>query len=111
MEFSHAAGVCGKCTEGNRSSKRGRADVDAGDGPLIADLDKQWEGRPLADKQVKNVSTSTRVCFQVGSHSNPWYILCNVLGKEFYDTLEDMLQARVKDLLPRAAYDLTAAIS
>ena len=85
-------------------------------GALIVNNEKQWEGRPLADTKIKNVSPSTRVCFQVGSHSNPWYILCNVVNKEFYDTLEDMIQVRVKDLLPRAvnqvgAYDLKAAVS
>ena len=47
----------------------------------------------------------------MGSHSNPRYILRNVLEKEVYDTLEGMLQARVSDLLPRGANDLTAAAS
>ena len=80
-------------------------------GALIVNNEKQWEGRPLADTKIKNVSPSTRVCFQVGSHSNPWYILCNVVNKECYDTFEYMIQVRVKDLLPRAAYDLKAAVS
>ena len=32
-------------------------------GALIVNHKKQWEGRPLADKKIKNVSPSTRVCF------------------------------------------------
>ena len=74
-------------------------------GALIVNNEKQWEGRPLADTKIKNVSPPTKVCFQVGSHSNPWYILCNVVDKEDYETVEHMIQYKVHELLPRAAYD------
>ena len=61
-------------------------------GALIVSNEKQWEGRPLADKKIKSVALQTKVCFQVGSHSNPWYILCNVVDKEHDDTVEEMIQ-------------------
>ena len=74
-------------------------------GALIVNGDKQWEGRPVVDNKMKRVGLETKVCFQVGSHSNPWYILCNVVDKEDYDTVEHMIQYKVHELLPRAAYD------
>ena len=57
------------------------------------------------------VSTLKRVCFQVGPHNDPWYVLCDVLEKEEYDTLEGMLQVRVKDLLPKGPHEVPKAAS
>ena len=77
-------------------------------GQLIASSIKTWEGRPLLGRETR-ISTRNKVCFQVGSRNDPWYILCDVLHKEDYDTLEDMLKVRVKDLLPHGPYDVQQA--
>ena len=81
-------------------------------GALIVNGDKQWEGRPVVDNKMKRVGLETKVCFQVGSHSNPWYILCKVVDMEEYANVEQMVEYRVHELLPRADYrDLAEAVA
>ena len=81
-------------------------------GALIVKNEKQWEGRPFADTKIKNVALQTKVCFQVGSHNNPWYILCKVIDKEDFPSVERMIEYRVHELLPRAGYaDLAEAVA
>ena len=79
---------------------------------MIVSNEKQWEGRPVVDKKIKSVALQTKVCFQVGSHANPWYILRNVVDREDFDTVEQMIEYKVHQLLPRAGYgDLKDAVS
>ena len=81
-------------------------------GALIVSKEKQWEGRPVVDKKIQNVAVETKVCFQVGSHANPWYLLCNVVDAEDFDSVEQMIEYKVHQLLPRAGYgDLKDAVS
>ena len=71
-------------------------------GYQVAVGDKEWEGRPLAGR-ISRISTRGRVCFQVGSHRAPWYILCTVVDKHEYHTLEGMVSERGVELLPHVA--------
>ena len=77
-------------------------------GSLIASSIKMWEGRPLLGRMM-DISTLKRVCFQVGPRNDPWYVLCDALDKEEYETLEDMLQVRGKDLLPKGPHEVPQA--
>ena len=80
-------------------------------GALIVNKEKQWEGRPGVDKKIRSVVVETKVCFQVGAHNNPWYILCKVTDTEYFASLEHMIEYRVHELLPRAGYaDLAEAV-
>ena len=81
-------------------------------GALIVSNEKQWEGRPVVDKKIKSVALQAKVCFQVGSYANPWYTLCNVVEKEYFESVEQMIEHKVQQLLPMADYsDLTGAVS
>ena len=77
----------------------------SGNGVLVAACVKKWEGRPLVG-QIKKISTMKKICFQVGSHADPWYVLCQVTDKRDYATLEEMVRDLGKELLPDGPHDV-----
>ena len=82
----------------------------SGNGVLVAACVKKWEGRPLVG-QIKKISTMKKICFQVGSHADPWYVLCQVTDKRDYATLEEMVRDLGKELLPDGPHEVQEAVS
>ena len=52
-----------------------------------------------------------KICFQVGSHADPWYVLCQVTDKRDYATLEEMVRDLGKELLPDGPHEVQEAVS
>ena len=69
-------------------------------GYIMAQSIKQWEGRPW-EGIAMSLTQSKFVCFKVGSHRTPWYILTRLVDTKSYPSLRMMLEDLHRELLPQ----------